>query len=332
MTDEQNFSRKKYRASARAHANVAAAKYWGKRNDSLNLPIFDSIAFNIDALSTETTATWTDDERDALIINDWHVPPQSMTRISRLLDKIREMKGWKKHCTLVSRNNFPLSTGLASSASGGAAATMAAVHAAQLDLPQSQISALARLCSGSAARSIPQGWTRWRAGSAEDGSDSFAVSIAPPNHWNLQLFVIQVSDAPKNISSTEGMKRSESSPFWNAYIAEAARAADVIQNAILQKDFRAFSEAVMQNTMMMHAVALTAKPPVCYFAPKTIEILQKIMRICRAMPVCCTIDAGANVVVITDNIAAPFVKNDIIAMGLTYIQSCVGGGTELITA
>ena len=131
MVEQERESHKNFRAKARVHANVAVAKYWGKRDESLNLPLFDSVAFNVDGLITETQAHWhNDDTRDALIINGWQVPAQSMGRVERILDKIRDIKGWDKRCTLQSRNNFPLASGLASSASGSAAAAAAAAAAA----------------------------------------------------------------------------------------------------------------------------------------------------------------------------------------------------------
>ena len=322
--------RKTYRATARAHANVAVAKYWGKRDTNLNLPLFDSVAFNIEGLVTETTATWNDDDiHDALIINAWQVPPHAMGRIQRILDDIRTRKGWTKRCVLQSHNNFPLATGLASSASGCAAAAMAAAAAAELQLDQNTLPSIARLGSGSAARSIPAGWTRWHAGSLSDGSDAFATSIAPPNHWPLHVFVIQVSDAPKNVSSTECMLRCQKSPYWEAFLQQAQKAADIAQNAILQRDFPALTAAIHQNTMCLHALTMTCTPPVCYFAPKTIEILQRILRLSQAVPVCCTLDAGANVVILCEDTACPFIKNDIIALGLPFIQSRIGSGASV---
>ncbi len=331
MAEQERDNRKKHRAKARVHANVAAAKYWGKRDETLNLPLFDSIAFNVDGLVTETQAYWHDDDsRDALFINGWQVPAQSMGRIERILDKIRSLKGWDKRCALQSRNNFPLAAGLASSASGSAAAAVAAAAAAGLDLPESQLSALARLGSGSAARSIPGGWTRWHAGTRDDGSDSFAVSFAPADHWPLHVFVVQVSDDQKMISSAECMKMCARSPFWNTFAQESAKEADIIQNAVLQKDFRAFAAGAHRNMMRLHAIAMTCDPPVLYFAPKSVEIIQKIMRASQAISVCCTLDAGSNVIVLCESPACPFIKNDIISLGLPFIQTRVGNGAELV--
>ncbi|MBO4350992.1 MAG: diphosphomevalonate decarboxylase [Proteobacteria bacterium] len=319
------------KASAIAHANIAVAKYWGKRNSDINLPYVDSIAFNVDGLVTETTACWNEDDfRDGLVINGWEVPSQNIGRIQRILDAIRQKTGITQRCILHSKNNFHLATGLASSASGCAAAALAASKAAGLDLTESELSSLARLGSGSAARSIPDGWTRWHAGKLEDGSDSYAVSIAPPEHWPLHVFVVQVSDTPKSISSTEAMKKCQDSPFWQTYLNESKDAADIAQNAIIQRDFTALTAALHHNTMLLHALAMTCQPPILFLAPKSLELIQHILRTSQAMQVCCTLDAGANVVILCEEVCWPFIKNDIIALGLPYIQTHIGHGARLI--
>ncbi|MBQ9817619.1 MAG: diphosphomevalonate decarboxylase [Proteobacteria bacterium] len=330
MSDTQHNIPNELKATAKAHANIAVAKYWGKRNSDLNLPFFDSVSFNVEDLTTETTAVWNEDDfRDALSINGWQVPEHTLGRLTRILNTIRSLTGITKRCILSSKNNFPLSTGLASSASGYAAAAAAAAAAAGLELSESELSSLARLGSGSAARSIPAGWTRWHAGNLEDGSDSHAVSIAPPDHWPLHVFVIQVSEGPKSISSSEAMQQCQSSPYWPTYLQQASQAADFAQNAILQRDFAALTEAMHTNALQLHALAMTCNPPICFFAPKSIEILQHILRASRGIQVCCTLDAGANVVVLCEETAYPFVKNDIIAFGLPFVQSRIGGGVTV---
>lgn len=322
----------KDKATARAHANIAVAKYWGKRDAELNLPFFDSVAFNIEDLYTETTAVWNDeDPRDALSINGWNVPAQNLGRLQKMLDEIRQRANLgDKRCVLTSRNNFPHSTGFASSASGAAAAAKAASVAAGLDLSEKELTQLARLGSGSATRSIPTGWTRYYAGTAADGSDCYAKSFAPANHWNLYVFAVTIDSARKRVSSTDGMNACMKSPFWNAYLDAAKQHADAAQNAILQKDFKLLKEVMHSSTSLLHAVNLTAKPPIFYATPKTVEFIEHFMRQSQAIPVCLTLDAGANVVIVCEEVVYPFVKNDIIAMGLPYVQSRIGGGTTLI--
>ena len=324
-------NKEEFKATARAHANIAVAKYWGKRDSELNLPLFDSVAFNVDGLYTETTAVWDEEDfRDELIINDWQVPSHVMGRVKRILDDIRAQVGWSKRCVLRSTNNFARSSGLASSASGCAAAALAASAAAGLKLSEPQLSVLARLGSGSAARSVPSGWTRWYAGSDPKGADSFAKTIAPPDHWDIRVFVVQISAAQKSVASSDAMERCKASPFWDAYLREAAQAADIAQNAIFHRDFDTFSSAMHHNMMLLHALCMSCDSPICYVAPKSLELVQHILRACKAVHACCTMDAGANVVVLCEGPSYPFIKNDIIALGVPFIQTKIGGGAHLI--
>ena len=317
-----------YTSKAISHPNIAIAKYWGKRDASLNLPLFDSVAFGLEGLTTQTTATWIDTpSADSLTIDDIRIPEHRISRIKRIIDAVREMKGWDKSCEIRSQNSFAHSSGLASSASGAAAAALAISKAAGIDLPQDALSTIARLGSGSAARSIHPGWTRWRAGSNADGSDSYAVQIAPADHWQLDVFVVCVSSTQKAVSSTECMMRCTESPFWNTYCEEASKAADIVQTIVRDRDFTALARAAHHNAMMLHALTLSCPEPVCYFAPQTIQIMQKIFRMSTAIPVCCTLDAGANVIVLCENIATPFVKNEIMDLDVPFIQTQIGGGT-----
>lgn len=331
MTSSNALINNPYQAKARAHANIAVAKYWGKRDELENLPLFDSVAFNIDSLFTDTLAVWHDDiQDDELSIDGKKLPAHRLERVKRILNKIRVMKGWTKKCALISHNSFAHSTGLASSASGMAAAALAASAAAHLSLTSNNLSAIARLGSGSAARSIPNGWTRWFAGSRPDGADSYATSIAPHDYWPLNVFAVQVSKKEKKISSSRAMNAAPQSPFWDAFLKCSASAADETQNAIAKKDFNALKSAMHKNMLNLHALNMTLTPPILFFQPQTLQIVQHILKLSQAIPVCCTVDAGANPVILCENVACPFVKNDLLAMNLNFIQGHIAKGAYLL--
>ena len=125
------------------------------------------------------------------------------------------------------------------------------------------------------------------------------------------------------------MQLSQLSPFWPAYQAEAQKHADIAEKAVKNRDFSAFADVMHRSTLMLHALALTSQPPVCYFAPQSIELLQFVLRSCQSLHVCCTLDAGANVVVLCEEVAAPFVKNHILSLDLPFIQTTIGGGVTV---
>lgn len=71
---------------------------------------------------------------------------------------------------------------------------------------------MARLSgSGSASRSIPDGFVIWNKGSIDDeqgiSASSYAESIEPPNYWDIVDIVVLVSSKEKLVSSQEGHKK-----------------------------------------------------------------------------------------------------------------------------
>jgi len=51
------------RGEAYAPANIALAKYWGKRDRALNLPVNGSLSISLGALGTHTTVRAAADDR-----------------------------------------------------------------------------------------------------------------------------------------------------------------------------------------------------------------------------------------------------------------------------
>ena len=153
------------KVTARACANIALVKYWGKRDSALNLPATGSLSLTLDALTTETTVEFDPAlAADTLELDGVAV---DVRRIAGFLDRVRLRAGLATFARVVSRNNFPTASGLASSASGFAALALAASRAAKLQLDDQSLSALARHGSGSAARSIFGGFVRMHAGATD---------------------------------------------------------------------------------------------------------------------------------------------------------------------
>lgn len=309
-----------FSAKASAHANIAVAKYWGKRDENLNLPWFDSVSFGVGCLETHTEALWIESsESDELWIDGVRSP--DLGHIKKIVSRVRAEKNWDKSCIVRSENTFPSSSGLASSASGCAAAARAVSLAAGLEYSDRELSRLARLGSGSAARSIPSGWVRWYAGTSSDGSDSYASQIADADYWPLKIFVALVSQSPKPVSSRLAMKISQESPFWTAYKEQSSRDADLVQMALEKRDFSALSEVMLRSALNLHALTLTCRPPICYFEPKSIELLRMILDAARKIPVCCTLDAGANVVIVCEETASDWVGGQLETLKIPYIST-----------
>ncbi len=295
-------------ATAIASPNIAFIKYWGNRDHALRLPSNGSISMNLDGLTTVTEVTFDPSlDVDVLVLNGSQQTGPAYERVSEHLGRVRALAGIRAHARVESSNNFPTGTGIASSASGFAALTLAAAAAAGLELDESELSRLARTGSGSACRSIPGGFVEWLAG--EDDSDSYAFSLAPPEHWDLIDCIAIVSQEHKPTGSSEGHILADSSPLHAARLAQVPSHLDRCRRAILEKDFGALAEIIELDSNMMHAVIMTSTPPLIYWQPATLTIMQEVQSWRRqGTPACYTIDAGPNVHVICQAEAAEQVE------------------------
>src|SRR3989344_9282846 len=127
------------KATVFAPVNVALIKYWGKADAKLRLPANASLSVNLTNLGTTTTVEW--------VKNLSH--DQADERMAKHLNLIRKLAKLDLKTRVITKNNFPASTGLSSSASGFAALTLATAVAAGLKLSQKDLSRLARLGTGS---------------------------------------------------------------------------------------------------------------------------------------------------------------------------------------
>jgi diphosphomevalonate decarboxylase len=287
-------------AKAIAFSNIAFIKYWGNRDEVLRLPVNGSISMNLAGLETCTSVTFTQSNQDdSLSINGSPATGMACERVSAFLEIVRQLAGIDSRAGVISESNFPAGAGIASSAAAFAALALAASKAAGIDLDEAGSSRLARRGSGSACRSIPGGFVEWQMGTGE--ADSYAISIAPPEHWPLIDCIAIVSSDPKPTGSTEGHALAGTSPLQATRVSDAPRRLEICRNAILQRDFSAFADIVELDSNMMHAVMMTSNPALFYWQPATLNVMQEV-RAARAkgLPVCYTIDAGPNVHVITE--------------------------------
>ena len=285
-------------ATAQASPNIAFIKYWGNRDNTLRIPSNGSISMNLDGLYTRTTVRFQSSlTLDKLIINGHEVTGKGLDRISYILDLIRGMANIHERAEVMSENNFPSGAGIASSASAFAALALAGNKAAGLQLSERDLSRLARRGSGSAARSIPGGFVEWQAGASDE--DSFAFSIAAPDHWNLVDCVAIVSAAHKKTGSTEGHAVAPTSPLQAARVVDAPRRLEICRKAILEQDFNTFASIVELDSDMMHAVMMTSTPALHYWKPASLEVMNRVREWrMDGIPVCYTVDAGPNIHVI----------------------------------
>jgi len=256
---------------------------------------------NLDGLFAKTTVSFDDSLccDDLFTLNGRIENETALRRVSTFLDKIREMAGLHIYAKITSNNNFPTGTGIASSAAAFAALALAGSKAIGLDLDEAALSRLARTGSGSACRSIPGGFVEWQEGKTD--KDSFAYTIASPEHWNLVDCVTVVKTGHKQVGSSEGHSIAASSPLQEARVADTPRRLDICRNAILYKDFYALAEIIEHDSNMMHAVMMTSRPSLIYWEPVSLALMQST-RLWRKEGIAAayTLDAGPNVHIICE--------------------------------
>jgi diphosphomevalonate decarboxylase len=257
----------------------------------LNLPVNSSLSVSLGKLGTRTKIKFSADE-DRVYLNGKLAPKGFADRVSGYLDLFRP-----KGCffDVRTRNTVPTAAGLASSASGFAALVKALDDLMNWGFDSRELSMLARLASGSAARSLYDGFVVWHAGQRADGMDSYAERIE--ENWpELRVGILEVSSRRKAVGSTDGMNHtSETSELYEAWPAQAQCDFDELRTAIVARDFPMFGETAENNALAMHATMLAAWPPLCYWKPKTLSLMQKVWAARRdGVNVFFTIDAGPN--------------------------------------
>ncbi|MCD6355720.1 MAG: diphosphomevalonate decarboxylase [Anaerolineaceae bacterium] len=318
--------------SAIAHPNIAFIKYWGNINDTLRLPANGSISMNLANLSTITSVELNPlSKEDKLTLNGEIQEGSALKRVQDYLSIVRKLYNKDGFLDITSKNNFPMSAGIASSAAAFAALSTAVAEVYALEINESELSALARLGSGSACRSIPSGYCEWKKGSSH--LDSYAVTIAPASHWQLWDCIVIVESEPKDVSSTEGHHLAFSSPLQKARIENAPLRLDICRSAILNKDFEQLAEIIELDSNIMHAVMMTSNPPILYWSPTSISIMHHVRKIRKSgLAAAFTLDAGANVhIICTEQSHLQVTKIFTDFPGVKQaISSPVGSGSQLL--
>jgi len=298
--------------TAQAGANIAFIKYWGNRPEGGNLPLNPSLSMTLASCVTTTTVELLRSASRDLLSLDGHEPSnKSRYRIVDFMASVRKIAGRKERARVTARNSFPAGCGIASSASGFAALALAAATAYGLQPDAAELSRIARLGSGSAARSVMGGFVLLHPGASHE--ESFAEQIAPEAAWpELRDLIVIVSREEKAVSSAEGHRLAHTSEMLAARLAAVPERVDLVKQAILEQDLTLLGEAAEEDALSMHAVMMTSDPPLLYWHPRTLEVIRAVNDLRRSgMAAYFTIDAGPNVHVLTLEEDLPAVRENL---------------------
>jgi diphosphomevalonate decarboxylase len=307
----------------RAHPSLALIKYWGKRDPRRNLPATPSLAVTLGGVHTETRVSLA--ESDSVTLGGVLQPA---TRYEEFFAVLRRLLAVGLHFRAESLNSFPTAAGLASSSSGFAALAAACVRAAGRELTPRALSALARVGSASAARSLFEGFTLLAAGAAA------ARPLYPASHWpELRIVVALASGEAKPMSSRQAMEATRrSSPFYRVWLRSAGLLLPEALAALARRDLERLGEAARLSYTRMHAALLASEPPVLYWLPGTVALIRECAALRRrGVGAWETIDAGPQVKVLCLEAEAAAVADALraAAPGVETIVCHPGPGPEV---
>jgi diphosphomevalonate decarboxylase len=292
------------KATVTAPSNIAFIKYWGARDLAQAVPMNASISMTLTecvSLSTVVFSEGSDEpDRIELVSEDGSFtrPPGSFQERALMhLDRVRRWARRNGSFRVATRNSFPTGAGIASSASGFAALTLASTKALGLSLSTAELSDLARMSgSGSAARSVLGGYVEW---SPIGEGAGHAVAIAPASHWDLRDVIALVDHGEKDVSSLDGHRVAASSPHFEARQRILPQRLTAVRRAIEERDLDALGPILEEEAIELHLIAMSSKPPIFYWKPGTVQVLERLRAMRRqGLNAWATMDAGANVHVI----------------------------------
>jgi diphosphomevalonate decarboxylase len=333
-----------------APANIAFIKYWGARDLELAIPMNSSISMTLDHCVSRCTVEILDGGHDEIWLSEpdggFGTPaPEFTRRVVEQLDRVRKWAGRDVPFRVATRNTFPSAAGLASSASGFAALTLAAVGAlGHRDVPAKELSDLSRRSgSGSAARSVLGGYVEWpdpaaRGGNhgehSEHGEPSYAVQLAEAAHWDLRDVIAVVEIGPKVVSSRDGHRLAHTSPYYTRRLELLPERLKNVRRAIETRDLDLLGPILEAEAVDLHIIAMSSTPPIFYWSPGTVAVLRAVRELRQeGLAAWATLDAGANVHVICDADSEDEVADrleDLPAVGF-IIRDGAGDGPEYDT-
>lgn len=287
-------------------SNIALVKYWGKQGNQL--PCNASLSMTLSKAFTEVKL-YLSEKKNKEIELDYYFEGQSeenfRERIIKYASQQEEFTGLLKNYALriESKNSFPHSAGIASSASAFAAIAAALLKATK-SIPeqafQQKSSYLARLGSGSACRSVYGPYALWgKLEGATNSSDQHAMPLDEihADFKTMKDAILIVEDAPKKVSSSIGHALMNNHPYAAARFIDANKHCLEMISILKHGDFPSFISITEREALSLHAMMMTSGDYYMLIKPGTVQIIDEIFQFRKetGLPICFTLDAGPNV-------------------------------------
>lgn len=287
-------------------SNIALVKYWGKKGKQI--PQNPSISFTLSECRSETFVTYEKADRFGFrFFFDGKENPAFGAKIEKFLVDHQAFFPFINQLSLTveSRNTFPHSSGIASSASSMSAFVMCLLDienqivGKQFDFQKA--SYFSRLASGSASRSVYPKMALWGATPYYEGSsDEYAVSLENDIHPVFKTYrdaILIVSGETKSVSSRAGHALMEGNPYAPARYAKANENIKDLLAALQSGELDTFIHITESEALQLHALMMCSNPSFILMKPNTLNLINEIreFREETKIPLCFTLDAGPNV-------------------------------------
>ncbi|UCD92629.1 MAG: diphosphomevalonate decarboxylase [Methanobacteriota archaeon] len=313
------------KASAVAHPIQGLIKYHGLKDEELRLPFHDSISVCTAPLQTHTTFEFGDFPENEVVIDGEPVAGREFERVGKVIAAVQERSGIEQNFKMHSRNNFPSNVGLGASSSGFGALAVSACAAAGLDLDLQEMSKIARLGAGSAARAVTGGFSRWKKGMSD--VDSYSYQIASEE---LQMGIL-IALVPAYKSTEDAHREVQSSPYFDSRLAEMPRMLDEMELAIRQGDVGKVCQLAERDTLLLHGITMTGVGEMLLWRPETISVIMQVRKLREEnVPAFFSIDTGATVYVNTFPNRLQEVKTRLEELGIEIMECEVGGEAKVV--
>ncbi|TBW29928.1 diphosphomevalonate/mevalonate 3,5-bisphosphate decarboxylase family protein [Gramella sp. KN1008] len=335
-------------------SNIALVKYWGKKENQI--PANPSISFTLDHCKSTTTLkfskkTKASEDFDFSFYFKGSKKEDFKPKIQKFLERIEAYCPYLKdyEFEIHSENSFPHSSGIASSASGMSALALCIMDLERKLYPgmeegffNRKASFLARLGSGSASRSIEGPLVVWGEHTEiKETSDLYGVRLPYQIHEIFKDYrdtILLVDKGEKKVSSSVGHNLMHGHPFAEKRFEQASRNLERLIPVLRSGNLEEFVRIVESEALTLHAMMMSSEPYFILMKPNTLEIINKIWayRELTGIPVCFTLDAGANVHLLypaaDETKVLEFIKNELVAYCENghYICDLVGSGAKKI--
>ncbi|MFB6069900.1 MAG: phosphomevalonate decarboxylase MvaD [Halanaeroarchaeum sp.] len=320
------------KATARAHPIQGIVKYHGIRDPELRVPYHGSISVATAPSETVTTVEFDPDlDGNRYVVDGEELTGGGAERLDSVVDRVRTMADAAyvdRPVRLESENSFPTNVGLGSSSSGFAAAAVALVEAAGVDLSRPDVSAVARRGSTSAARSVTGGFSDLRAGMNDHDCRSRRIETSLDDELRIVVGLVPTYKETEHAHE----EAAESHMFQGRLAHVHGQLADA-RDAIRDGDFERTFSIAEHDTLSLAATTMTGPEGWVYWQPETLAIFEAVRDLrSEGVPVYFSTDTGATVYVNTTAEHVERVRETVADQGVETKTWRVGGPATVLDA